>query len=138
MPFGVDERGDEEERRMRRAPPSSPFEAGLRERLGHEHDRRGRDDDPVRDDPVLDVDRRDRDEDDAEERRDDRLGREPEPQHRSRDEQGGDELDDGVAQRDARRSQCRQRPRSSAQERSGMLSYAAISCQQLMQAERRR
>ena len=74
----IRERGDEEEAGgAERA--ERPLRARVEDRLGDERDGRGRHDDPVRDDSVLDVDRGEHDEDDAEDRRDERLGREPEP-----------------------------------------------------------
>ena len=83
IPAGIDERRDEAGSRRRRARRAIHSGLGCDERLSDEHDRGRREHDPVRDDPVLEVDRRERDEDDAEERGDERVRREPEARGRS-------------------------------------------------------
>ena len=70
----VGERGHEQEAGgAERA--ERPLGARVERRLRDEHDRRRREDDPVRDDPVLEVDRAQHDEHDAEERGQERLAR---------------------------------------------------------------
>ncbi len=65
-----------------------------------EDDGEGRQDDPVGKDPPLDVDRRERDQDGAEERGEERLAGEPEPEEAGGDEKRRDELDGEVADAD--------------------------------------
>src|ERR1051325_6509652 len=94
-PAGVGERRDEEEARgAQRA--QRPLGARLERRLRDQDDRRGGQDDPVRDDPVGDVGRGDRDEDGAEKHCDNRLAGEAEREEAGRDEPRGGELDGWV------------------------------------------
>ena len=53
---------------------------------------------------MLQVDRRDRDEHDAESGREQRVGREPEAERTAGDEHSGGKLDDRIAKRDVRRT----------------------------------
>ena len=120
-------REEEEERRAERA--EQPCDAGLAQGLRDEHEHRRGQDDPVGDDPVLEIDGRDRDEDAAEEGGDGGASRvKPNASTHADDEQRRDELDGRVDEPDRRSSQCRQRPRSARYETSGMLSYQAIGC----------
>ena len=70
--------------------------------LRHEHDDGGGQDDPVRDDPPLEVGRGDRDEHGAEERGDEGVPGERRTEHAAGDEQRRAGLDERVAPRDRR------------------------------------
>ena len=102
-----------------RRKPDAPSAASAHSGLGWitvcatSADRRGRQHDPVRDDPVLEVDRRDHDEHDAEARGDDRVGGEPELPERAGDEQRRRRARRRVAHRDRRAA----RAAAAAQER---------------------
>ena len=87
----------------------------MKRRLREEHDHRGRDDDAVRDDAVLEIGRRHGDECRAEEARDSRVEGQAELPHAAEDEQAGRQLDERVANRDRRRA----RAAAAAQQRVG-------------------
>ena len=100
-PGRVGQDGEEEEQRgAERA--QRPGRARVDERVDGQQDGRRGQDDAVRDDPVLEVDRGDRDQHGAEERGQRGLGGEPESEHARGDQQRGRQLDGRVAGGDAR------------------------------------
>ena len=94
-PGGVRERGREQERGGAEA-ADRPLRARVERRLGDEHERRGRQHDPVRHEPVAEVGRRERDEHEGEERCDERLRGGAPRERAAGDEAGGRELDGRV------------------------------------------
>jgi hypothetical protein len=91
-PGRIHERGCEEEAgtgERRKRPLRAQVPGGVRD----EDDRRRRQDDPVRDDPVLEVDRRHGDENGAEERSDGGFHGETEGEDTAGNQERGDELD---------------------------------------------
>ena len=99
------------------------------------HDRRGGKNDPVRDDPVLDVDRRERDEDDAEARRDHRVARStPKARKQAATRSAVSELDGGVAERDPRGAVAAAATQEQPRDDRDVV-VRVISWPQLMQAE---
>src|SRR5256884_7207101 len=100
-PGRVGEGGDEQEARgAERA--ERPRRAGIEQGVPDQHDRGRREHDPVRDDPVRQVGRGDRDEHRAEEGAQDRDPGQPEDDEAGGDEAGRRELDRGIQRADPR------------------------------------
>ena len=112
-----------------------PLRARIDRRLRREDDDEGRQDDAVRNDPELDVRRRNGDEDEAEERCDERLGVEPELPARSRRRAAPTRARRPDSATESPLCSCGNARAEEARRRTGTLSRQPISWPQLMQAE---
>ena len=99
-PGRIGEGGREEEARRTQG-SERPLRTEVARRAGDEDDDRGRQDDPVRNDPMFEVDRGDRNEHRAEKRSDCGLDCEAEGKHTAREEERSDQLDGRIDERDA-------------------------------------
>ncbi len=96
---GSERGGEQESRRAERA--EQPLDARVDRRVRDEDDRRGREHDPVRHEPIAEIGGGECDEDDHEERGEGRIRRRAEDEHAGDDERSGNRLDGRVERRDA-------------------------------------